>query len=163
MAEFSNPSRYSIIREKNKREIIMLRGQGCVWRRCRFCDQHLDQNANTEENYTLNETQLNKVTGLYKKLEVINFGSFTDLDAETIRKIKSTCQEKQITQLHFECHWIHRNKVPQVTSLIVHAITQRFYVWLYHTDGGLSPKPATIPKRNSSGCETMALLQQASS
>ena len=116
MTDFSNPPRYSIIGEKNKREIVMLRGQGCVWRRCRFCDYHLDQSTNTEENYTLNEAQLNKVTGLYKKLEVINSGSFTDLDAGTIRKIKSTCQEKQITQLHFECHWIHRNKVPHLKA-----------------------------------------------
>ena len=34
--------RYSVITEKNPREIVLLRGAGCAWRRCRFCDYHLD-------------------------------------------------------------------------------------------------------------------------
>ena len=37
-----DPVRYSVITEKNPREIVMLRGSGCKWRRCRFCDYHLD-------------------------------------------------------------------------------------------------------------------------
>ena len=37
-----NPNRYAVIEEKNPREIVMLRGLGCTWRRCRFCDYHLD-------------------------------------------------------------------------------------------------------------------------
>lgn len=31
-------TRYSVIEDKNPREIVLLRGRGCAWKRCRFCD-----------------------------------------------------------------------------------------------------------------------------
>ena len=82
-------NRYSIISEKNPREIILLRGNGCKWRRCRFCDYHLDYSRNEEENYRLNKMEIEKVTGIYKTLEVINSGSFTDLDENTMQAVLS--------------------------------------------------------------------------
>lgn len=107
-----NPNRYAVISEKNPREIVMLRGNGCSWRRCRFCDYHLDSSADEEANYKLNEKQLRKVTGIHKKLEVINSGSFVELDEATLSLIEHVCQEKHIQQVHFECHWRHRNAIP---------------------------------------------------
>lgn len=106
-----NPIRYSEVKEKNLREIVMLRGNGCKWRKCRFCDYHLDSTNNEEENYILNKEQLKKVTGKYHKLEVINSGSFIDLDEKTMNLIEKICIEKQIKQVHFECHWNHRASV----------------------------------------------------
>lgn len=106
-----NPIRYSVISEKNMREIVMLRGSGCAWRRCRFCDYHLDFSKDNEANYQLNKTQLEKVTGRYHKLEVINSGSFVDLDEKTVSLIEQVCMEKGITQVHFECHWMHRGAI----------------------------------------------------
>lgn len=106
--------RYSIIHEKNRREIVLLRGSGCKWRRCRFCDYHLDFNTNEEENYKLNENQLNQVTGVYHVLEVINSGSFIDLDERTMQFIEIICQSKKIDTLHFECHWNHRFLVDDI-------------------------------------------------
>ena len=41
MVEGFNPVRYSKITEKNPREIVMLVGNGCKWRKCRFCNYHL--------------------------------------------------------------------------------------------------------------------------
>ena len=111
MEENFEPERYSVIREKNKREIVMLRGSGCKWKRCAFCDYHFDASPDEEENFRLNEQELNKVTGLYHKLEVINSGSFCDLDEKTIEKIIAVCKEKEIGEIHFECHWIHRREV----------------------------------------------------
>ena len=67
--------RYSEITEKNPREIVLLRGRGCRWRRCRFCDYHLDSSKDEEANYELNQEVLSKVTGKYGSLEVINSGS----------------------------------------------------------------------------------------
>lgn len=104
--------RYSIITEKNPREIVMLRGNGCQWRRCRFCDYHLDYSKDSESNYALNKEQLQKVTGLYHQLEIINSGSFVDLDEKTLALIEKVCLEKEIPQLHFECHWMHREAIP---------------------------------------------------
>lgn len=110
--EKSQPNRYSIITEKNPREIVMLRGSGCKWRRCRFCDYHFDFSRDDKANFLLNKEQLMNVTGMYHRLEVINSGSFSDLDERTISFIEETCMEKSIEDLHFESHWIHRHEAP---------------------------------------------------
>ncbi len=110
-------NRYSVITEKNPREIVLLRGSGCQWRRCRFCDYHLDFSRNIEDNYQLNQVELLKVTGVYHKLEVINSGSFIDLDPATMSLIKDICLAKGIQELHFECHYSHRESVPGLRSV----------------------------------------------
>ncbi len=107
-----NPNRYSVINEKNKREIVMLIGTGCTWRRCRFCDYHLDHDTNEDLIFKINCEQLAKVTGIYGKLEVINSGSFAELDKRTMSAIEEACRQKGITRLHFEAHWSHREQVP---------------------------------------------------
>lgn len=112
MSENFEPIRYSIIEEKNPREIVMLRGSGCVWKRCRFCDYHLDKSSDKKENFLLNHAQLLQVTGLYHKLEVINSGSFVDLDEDTLSLIEDVCIKKDISEIHFECHWMHREEIP---------------------------------------------------
>lgn len=103
--------RYSLISEKNKREIILLRGSGCKWRRCSFCDYHLDFSRDEEANFNLNLPIINRVEGKYSKLEVINSGSFCDLDEKTVSAIIKKCLEKSIKEIHFECHWMHRDEV----------------------------------------------------
>lgn len=104
-------SRYSVIENKNPREILLLRGRGCGWRRCTFCDYHLDFGLDEEANYQINATELKRVTGKYKKLEVINSGSFPELDEKTISLIRQICCDKQITELHVEFHWMYREQI----------------------------------------------------
>lgn len=104
--------RYSVIDEKNPREIVLLRGSGCRWRRCRFCDYHLDFHLNQQENQALNHRVLSQVTGCYHHLEVINSGSFVELPAETMEEILEICRKKQIDRLHFEAHWMDREEIP---------------------------------------------------
>ena len=104
-------TRYAEIPVKNKREIVLLRGSGCKWQRCTFCDYHLDFSLDEDRNYALNQKVLQKVTGKYRRLEVINSGSFVDLDSKTIQRIIDTCLQKKITEIHFECHWMHRDAV----------------------------------------------------
>lgn len=105
-------SRYSIISEKNKREIVLLRGSGCSWRRCRFCDYHLDFSKDQESNNQLNTIELNKVTGVYHNLEIINSGSFVDLSEYTMNQIEETCITCGIKELSFESHFSHREEIP---------------------------------------------------
>lgn len=104
--------RYSVIADKNPREIVLLRGFGCAWSRCTFCDYHLDRADDAAANFALNRDVLARVSGLYHHLEVINSGSFCELDSETLNEIERVCAEKEIDTLHFECHWMHRNAVP---------------------------------------------------
>ena len=103
--------RYSVITEKNPREIVLLRGSGCKWRRCSFCDYHLDFSTGENENYELNKAELDKVTGKYNKLEIINSGSFVDLDENTIQLIRKKCVDKMTKEVHLECHWMHRESI----------------------------------------------------
>ncbi len=109
-----NPVRYDRIRGKNPREILMLRGSGCRWRRCTFCDYHLDFSRDSQANYQLNHREIAKVTGIYHRLEVINSGSFNELDDDTIREIRNVCVEKEISHLHFEMHWMHRAEISRL-------------------------------------------------
>ena len=109
-------TRYSVIRDKNPREIVLLRGGGCKWRRCAFCDYHLDFSLNAEENFALNKKILKNVSGIYSRLEVINSGSFCDLDEDTFKEIEKVCKEKGISVLHFECHYKDRNAIPELRS-----------------------------------------------
>ena len=111
MAQVPFECRYNKLIEKNPREIVLLRGSGCKWRRCRFCDYHLDFCLDEKENFALNSKVLAQVTGEFGRLEVINSGSFCDLDENTIEAILSICIAKQITTLYFECHWIHRELI----------------------------------------------------
>ena len=103
--------RYSIIHDKNPREILLLRGTGCRWRKCTFCDYHLDCSSNEAENFELNKKVMENVTGIYNHIEVINSGSFPELDGNTINELVYICKEKKIHTLHFECHWLYRNEI----------------------------------------------------
>lgn len=104
--------RYSIIEDKNKREIVLLRGLGCVYRKCPFCDYHSDSSRDAEENFAINQSVLRQVTGKYGNLEVINSGSVFELDERTMELIQAVCREKHIRTIHFESHYLYRDKIP---------------------------------------------------
>lgn len=104
--------RYGIIENKRKREIVLLRGSGCVYKKCTFCDYYLDACKDGEENFALNAAVLEKVTGKYGDLEVINSGSVFELENKTLALIKKLCAEKNIRTLHFEAHYLYRDRIP---------------------------------------------------
>ena len=112
--EQNNLIRYSVIEEKNPREILLLRGSGCKWRRCTFCDYHLDFSKDAERNFRCNIEEIQKVTGQFQKLEVINSGSFCDLDEKTMDALLKQCLKTGVKEIHFECHWMHRKEVPDL-------------------------------------------------
>ena len=106
--------RYGLINEKEPREIVLLRGRGCFYKKCAFCDYHIDASPDDEANRKLNQSVLSQVTGQYHDLEVINSGSFHELGPQTLDLIKQTAKEKNINILHFEAHYLVRNKIPQL-------------------------------------------------
>lgn len=108
--------RYAVITEKNPREIVLLRGSGCVWKKCAFCDYHLDASPDRAANFALNRAVLAEVTGEFGRLEVINSGSFCDLDEQTMQEIERVCLDKKIQVIHFECHWMHRKEIPALRA-----------------------------------------------
>lgn len=88
---------------------MLLRGSGCRWRRCTFCDYHTDSSPDEAANFALNRTVLEQITGVYGRLEVINSGSFVDLDEQTVKMLNEICQRCAIHTMHIECHWMHRD------------------------------------------------------
>lgn len=104
--------RYSRILEKQPREIVLLRGSGCIYQKCVFCDYHLDQCADQDANFTLNRQVLENVTGEFGDLEVINSGSVFELDERTLALIRDICRRRGISILHFESHYLYRKQIP---------------------------------------------------
>ena len=57
--------RYSVIKKKNPREIVLLKGFRCDYGKCSFCNYILDNTENEEEMENINFRELDKVTGEY--------------------------------------------------------------------------------------------------
>lgn len=106
--------RYSEVTNKNKREIVLLKGFPCVWGKCTFCDYILDNDTVESEMNTLNFQVLKQVTGKYKVLEVINSGSCFELPKATLNRIKEIVEEKGIEKLFFESHWCYRKRIKEM-------------------------------------------------
>ena len=47
--------RYSKILNKDKREIVLLIGNGCKWQKCKFCNYYLDRTEYQEFNRAVEE------------------------------------------------------------------------------------------------------------
>ncbi len=106
--------RYSIIEEKNKREIVLLKGLGCVYKKCPFCDYYSDSSKDAEENFAINQSVLAQVSGKYGNLEVINSGSVFELDDRTLALIQESCHQRNIKTIHFESHYLYHEKIPEL-------------------------------------------------
>ncbi|NEU06086.1 radical SAM protein [Clostridium senegalense] len=106
--------RYNLIKGKNEREIVLLKGSPCVWGKCTFCDYIHDNDENEKEMIELNKTVLKNVTGELKVLEVINSGSVFELPKETLNDIKKIVEEKGIKKLFFESHWSYRYRLDEI-------------------------------------------------
>ena len=100
--------RYAQIHTVMPREFVLLQGQGCRWQQCTFCDYHADVSA---EPFLINKEVLDRVTGVYGVLDVINSGSAMELDELTIAEIRRVVKEKNIHTLWFEAHYMYRHKL----------------------------------------------------
>ena len=98
--------RYALIDTKLKREFVLLQGKGCTWKKCTFCDYYLDISENA---YEINRETLEKVTGKYGILDVINSGSCIEIDKETIALINKVAINKNIHTLWFEAHYRYKD------------------------------------------------------
>lgn len=115
--------RYSVIDQKNPREIILLKSRKCQWGICTFCDYIHDNSEDEHEIVTLNQTVLKKVTGMQRALEVINSGSCFELPEETLRDIKTTIEEKKIEHLYLESHYMYRDRLDEMRQFFDVPIT----------------------------------------
>lgn len=98
--------RYSKIETKLPREFVLLQGRGCRWGKCTFCDYHQDVSADP---FGVNKVVLDRVTGCYGVLDVINSGSAPELDPQTVQYLREIAIEKGIHTIWFEAHYMYRN------------------------------------------------------
>lgn len=110
--------RYSEILEKDKREIVLLKARPCIWGKCSFCDYIEDNSINEKENIKINDEVLDKITGKYKVLEVINSGSFFELPESTRERIYQIIKEKDIKRLYLEAHYLYKRKIKELRKKV---------------------------------------------
>ncbi|MGL4730190.1 MAG: radical SAM protein [Clostridium sp.] len=115
--------RYNLIKGKNEREIVLLKGKPCVWGRCSFCDYIHDNSEMEEEMVKLNSEVLKNVTGELGVLEVINSGSVFELPKETLNEIKEIVNKKGIKKIFFESHWSYRHRLDEIRDFFKVPIT----------------------------------------
>lgn len=106
--------RYSHIKEKTKREIVLLKARPCAWSKCTFCDYIEDNSTCIEEMIQINNEVLNQVTGEYGVLEVIDSASIFELPKQTLKRIKQIIQEKNIHTLFLESHWLYHQHIQEI-------------------------------------------------
>lgn len=126
--------RYSEVTNKNLREIVLLKASPCVWGKCSFCDYIADNGTHEEEMNALNFEVLEKVTGKYEVLEVINSGSCFELPKATLERIKTIIQEKGIKKLFLESHWFYKKRIQEMRDFFGIPITFKIGVETFDED-----------------------------
>lgn len=106
--------RYSIIREKSPREIVLLKAKPCKWGKCSFCDYILDNSIDESEINRINDEVLENITGEYKRLEVIDSASVFELTEHTKESIKKVIHDKKIEEVFFEAHYMYKNRLQEI-------------------------------------------------
>ena len=90
------------------REFLLLKGTGCKYKKCKFCDYYLDASENPFEE---NKKVLDKITGETGVLDIINSGSAMELDSQTLDLIYKKAKELGIHTIWFEAHWMYRKQI----------------------------------------------------
>lgn len=126
--------RYSVIMEKNRREIVLLRAFPCAWGKCSFCDYIEDNGRNEEEMVQQNRQVLSCITGEPGVLEVINSGSCFELPRATLEDIRKIVREKGIRRLIFESHWIYRKRLNEMRDFFGIPVTYKIGVETFDND-----------------------------
>lgn len=106
----SGLTRYSLIKTKLPREMLLLQGTGCIYKKCSFCDYYNDISENP---FKINEPIINKISGRTGALDIINSGSCFELDKESVNLIYQKAIEKNIHTIWFEAHYLYKNKLDE--------------------------------------------------
>lgn len=105
--------RYSVIDSHMKREFLLLQGTGCIWKKCTFCDYHNDISKNP---YEVNKAVIDKISGKYSVIDIINSGSIFELDSKTLEYLKDKIAEKNIKTLWCESHWLYHKRLDEIRN-----------------------------------------------
>ncbi len=125
--------RYALITEKMPREFLLLQGTGCRYRKCAFCDYHLDV---SDHPFVINQPVLERICGTFGVVDVINSGSCLELDEKTLVLLAEIVKQRHIHTLWFESHWLYRNQLADFAKRFP-ACQVNFRVGVESFDGNL--------------------------
>lgn len=125
--------RYGIISQKFPREIVLLKASPCRWGKCRFCDHILDNSTDVPRMIATNRQVLRQVTGVYKRLEVIDSASVFELPEQSLEDIRQVVLEVGIVELVFEAHWMYRHRLQGLRDFF-----KRYLIIFYNRHRNLS-------------------------
>ena len=108
--------RYNKITEKNNREILLLKSFACSYGKCAFCNYILDNSYDENEINEVNIELLNKVTGEFGCLEIINSASVFELPEKTLEYIKKIVDNKKIKILYFEVYYSYIKRLEEIIN-----------------------------------------------
>ncbi len=121
--------RYSEIKTGRKREMLLLKGKPCTYGKCSFCNYILDNSLNEEEMNEVNKLEIEKVTGKYGILEVVNSGSVFELTFDTLILIRNKCVEKNIKTIYFEAYFSYMQRLEEIIDFFkINNIEIRFRI-----------------------------------
>lgn len=103
--------RYAKVKDKDPREVVLLVGNGCFWKKCGFCNYYNDFTKDPEEQYKVNKEVFDKVTGEFGTLEAINSGSIFELNSQNQDLLFEVCKNKNIKKLIIESHYVYKKKI----------------------------------------------------
>lgn len=129
----SELKRYARINSHMPREFLLLQGTGCLWRRCAFCDYHLDV---SREPFAVNRPVIDRITGDYGVVDVINSGSAFEMDSLTLHYLREKLYEKDVKTLWLECHWLYRERLEELRQFF-EGIEVNFRLGVESFDGAL--------------------------
>lgn len=104
-------SRYSVIRTHMKRELLLLQGYGCKWKKCTFCDYYNDTSADT---FAVNKPIIDQITGEYGVVDVINSGSIFEIAEDTLVYLRQKLYDQNVKVLWCESHWMYHKRLDKV-------------------------------------------------
>ena len=106
--------RYNKIREKNPREILLLKSLPCVFGKCTFCNYILDNSTDPDEIYRVNSEVIKKIDGEFGIVEVINSGSVFELPKTTLEAIREQVNTCNVKILYFEVYYAYHKRLQQM-------------------------------------------------
>lgn len=106
--------RYSKVEGKFEREIVLLKSFPCAYGKCAFCNYIEDNSTDENEINKVNFEALEKITGEFGILEVINSGSVFEIPKKTLEKIREIVYEKNIKILYFEIFYSYLFRLDEI-------------------------------------------------
>lgn len=109
--------RYNIIHDKIPREILLLKSLPCIYSgKCKFCNYVLDNSTNLDEIKEINDEIINKITGQYGVVEIINSGSVFELPETTLHAIREKINALNVHTLYFEAFYAYHKRLDEMRS-----------------------------------------------